>query len=94
MCAEQTDKQNEIMQTLAGCWERVLGVELLGPDANFFQLGGTSLAALNVTLEAAKEGIALAPDAMFAYPTIQELAAAIELGLTQRDEPNWLDGRS
>jgi non-ribosomal peptide synthetase component F len=80
--------------TLARCWERVLRIPVSDAKANFFQLGGSSLAAMQVAVEAAKQGVELVPDALFAYPTLEELSNAVELGWTRRDryqnDPDWL----
>ncbi len=65
---------------LGRCWELVLGAPPRDATASFFEQGGTSLAAMNFALEAGKLGLEFAPDNLFAYPTIAELARALERG--------------
>ncbi len=47
--------QGEIEEAVARIWQRVLGVERVGRDDNFFDLGGHSLLAMRVVLEIEKE---------------------------------------
>ncbi|WP_174552801.1 Pls/PosA family non-ribosomal peptide synthetase [Nocardia harenae] len=46
--AAEDDPENELTGTalwIAGIWDSILGAEITGPDADFFDLGGGSLAA-------------------------------------------------
>ena len=63
-------------QALATIWARLLGLGRVSVDDNFFDLGGNSLMALRVVMEANRAGIGLAPHAIFQYQTIAELASA------------------
>jgi amino acid adenylation domain-containing protein len=49
--------RNEIEKKLAEIWSNVLGIEknVIGPDDNFFQLGGHSLRAMTMTAKIHKE---------------------------------------
>ncbi|HEY4055197.1 MAG TPA: amino acid adenylation domain-containing protein, partial [Kofleriaceae bacterium] len=60
-------------EILAGIWSELLGVERIGRNDNFFDIGGHSLLAARLAWEA-KVSIAT----VFASPTIAELATAIE----------------
>ncbi|GAA1691482.1 hypothetical protein GCM10009745_41020 [Kribbella yunnanensis] len=62
--------------SLAGVWERVLGVRGIGVSDNFFALGGDSIRALGVIAAAARAGIVFDLATLFAHPTIAELARA------------------
>lgn len=49
--AEPRSPRNAVEQQLAALWSAVLGVERVGLDDNFFDLGGTSLLALRLIQE-------------------------------------------
>jgi amino acid adenylation domain-containing protein/non-ribosomal peptide synthase protein (TIGR01720 family) len=69
---------------LAGMYAQVLGLERVGVDESFFDLGGDSLsamrviAAINTALDAG-----LAVRALFEAPTIAQLAPQIDAGASQ-----------
>jgi non-ribosomal peptide synthetase component F/acyl carrier protein len=64
---------------LAAIWAEVLDVEQVAPDDDFFELGGTSLLAMQIVARASDAfGVELALDALFEAPTIAGLAQAIE----------------
>src|SRR5205823_7096948 len=55
---------------LAEIWERVLGVEGVGPADDFFELGGDSLAVLEVVAAAESRGLRLSPPLLLRHPTL------------------------
>lgn len=63
-------------RVLADVWTRVLGVQRIGIWENFFDLGGDSIAAVQVTFLASDAGLGLSPRDVFEHQTIAELAAA------------------
>ena len=66
-------------------WERVLQVEPIGPDDDFFVLGGDSLAALEMIValgDSLSEN--LAEDLAFSNTTPRTLAAAIDLAVAEQ----------
>lgn len=76
--AEFVAPRGAIEDALAGIWKQVLNLSEVGAHDNFFDLGGTSLLAL----EAFKRVETLAPGRcqvldLFRYPTIRSLAAYI-----------------
>ncbi|WP_085168577.1 non-ribosomal peptide synthetase, partial [Mycobacterium celatum] len=72
---------NAIEEILAGIYAQVLGLERVGVDDSFFDLGGDSLsamrviAAVNTSLDAG-----LAVRAVFEAPTVAQLASRIGVG--------------
>lgn len=68
--APQTDAEC----VLAAVWTDVLGIEEIGIDDNFFQLGGDSIRSLRVISKARERGTVLSLPDLFAHPTVRELA--------------------
>ncbi|WP_051854506.1 non-ribosomal peptide synthetase [Streptomyces sp. NRRL B-1347] len=64
---------------LAALWQRVLKADAVGPDSNYFELGGTSIAGITV-LRAAEEhfGARLTFADLHRNPTLRALAARID----------------
>jgi amino acid adenylation domain-containing protein len=71
--------QGEIETALARIWSKVLKVERIGRNDNFFRLGGHSFVTIQVVNLLAKENIKILSLDLFAHPTIESLAAKIEL---------------
>ena len=68
--------RNAIEQSLVEIWQEVLGVEIIGTQDNFFDLGGDSLLLLRILDRARDVGIQILPKQLFDYQTIIELAEA------------------
>ncbi|MEU5672389.1 condensation domain-containing protein, partial [Micromonospora sp. NPDC047753] len=60
---------------LTGIWREVLRVPSVGPEDNFFALGGDSLHVIRVVDRARKAGVVITPAQFIAYPTIAGLAS-------------------
>jgi non-ribosomal peptide synthase protein (TIGR01720 family) len=67
--------QTETEQLIAGLWRDLLGIESVGIHDNFFELGGDSILSLRIVARANHAGLHLAPNDIFKYQTIAELAA-------------------
>jgi amino acid adenylation domain-containing protein/non-ribosomal peptide synthase protein (TIGR01720 family) len=68
-----------VEEALGGIWERVLGVEGIGPEERFFELGGHSLLATRVMAQLRRTfGVELPLRALFDSPTVRGLAQRIE----------------
>ncbi|MEA2695450.1 MAG: hypothetical protein QOJ16_4837 [Acidobacteriota bacterium] len=63
-------------ERLAALWAEVLGVEAVGEDDDFFELGGDSILVLKLCDRARELGLPLTPKAVYLHPTIAELLAA------------------
>ena len=74
--------RNEVEWKLAGIWQDVLGVELIGLADHFFDRGGHSLKAMNLLSRIHQEfAVEVSVSTLFATPTLQEIAAAITTGM-------------
>ncbi len=56
-------------------FEKVLGLEKVGAEDDFFEIGGSSILAMKVVLAASKEGYAIVYQNVFDCPTPKDLAA-------------------
>jgi acyl-coenzyme A synthetase/AMP-(fatty) acid ligase len=63
---------------LAGIWSDVLGVDRIGVEDNFFDLGGASIQCLRVVARANESGLPMTPEMLFEHQTVAELAAAVD----------------
>lgn len=68
---------NDNQKKLKDIFTKVLGIEEIYIDDDFFDLGGTSLSASKVTMLAMKEGLNISYSDVFEYPTIAMLDAFI-----------------
>ncbi|MFF3539818.1 SDR family NAD(P)-dependent oxidoreductase [Streptomyces sp. NPDC002466] len=70
-----------IEAVVAGAWRTVLGIPHIDPDRGFFEIGGSSMTALNahkiITAELGRE---FPLSALFQYPTVRRLAAHLDGG--------------
>ncbi|MFT5780648.1 MAG: amino acid adenylation domain-containing protein, partial [Pseudomonas sp.] len=66
--------QTEHEQILAAIWAEVLGLERVGRDDHFFELGGDSIVALQVVSRARQQGLGLTPKDLFQHQTLSQLA--------------------
>jgi amino acid adenylation domain-containing protein len=71
--------QGPVEEFLAGVWQEELGVERVGAGDSFFELGGTSLTAMQVMVRLCREfDIDLPLATVFTHPTLGELARMAE----------------
>ncbi|MEV0693842.1 phosphopantetheine-binding protein [Streptomyces sp. NPDC050388] len=69
----------EVQRLLVEVWERSLGIEGIGIDDDFIELGGDSLAAVEILAETEKRvGTEVGVDEFFECGTVRELSARIE----------------
>ncbi|MEM9290625.1 MAG: amino acid adenylation domain-containing protein [Acidobacteriota bacterium] len=67
--------EGEFEEVLAAIWRRVLGVETVGREDNFFSLGGDSIRALQVQEGARRAGLELDLVDLFGHRTLSRMAA-------------------
>ncbi len=77
---QYTAPQGEVEEALAGIWQKLLGIERIGRQDNFFRLGGHSLIGLRLVANIAETfGVQLHAAAVFRYRTLREMADLIEM---------------
>jgi thioesterase domain-containing protein/acyl carrier protein len=77
--------RTQLEDLLTVMWTRVIGVERVGLSDNFFEIGGDSLAAIELIAGIEQvTGRKLTIAALFEAPTVQELAVFIE-----RNDSEW-----
>lgn len=67
----------QLQKTIAGMFERALGVEHVGVDEDFFEIGGTSMLASKVAMSAMVQELPIAYQDIFANPTVEQLEAHV-----------------
>jgi len=83
--------QGDIEEALAQIWREILQRESVGRDANFFELGGNSLLALDALARINQQfGSELTVADAYMNPTVREVAQALSGGQT---ENNFVDLR-
>ncbi|MGB7201843.1 MAG: amino acid adenylation domain-containing protein [Pyrinomonadaceae bacterium] len=84
-----------VEQKITDIWCEVLGLEDVGKNQNFFELGGHSLLAIQIIIRVrAVFGVDLALGSIFEYPTVSELATAIEALGSERENRGGNEGSS
>ncbi|HKV42847.1 MAG TPA: condensation domain-containing protein, partial [Blastocatellia bacterium] len=66
-----------VEKVLAEIWSQVLGVKSVGVHDNFFELGGDSIQCIQIVARARQAGLQIAPNQIFQFQTIGELAAEV-----------------
>jgi len=76
--AQFVASDDDTAKQLARIWQEELGVEVVGPDQNFFDLGGDSSLAVRMFSQVEKLfGIKLPLATLYEAPTIEELAVIL-----------------
>ena len=78
-------------RVIAALWEELLGLERVGRDDHFFDLGGHSLLMLRMIRQLSEKGIALAIQDVYRLGTVAAIAAEIEA--SKIDPHDWLRAR-
>lgn len=76
--AEYAAPVNEEEKTFCGIFEEVLGLDQVGANDDFFDLGGTSLTVTRVIIAATKAGFDITYGDVFARTTARKLAAMFQ----------------
>ena len=71
------DAALDVEARLQQVWQEVLGIERVGVDDNYFELGGDSVQAIQIIHQAMRWGIRLTPEQFFRHETVAQLAGAV-----------------
>ncbi len=69
---------SELELRLATLWQECLGIDRIGLHDDFFELGGNSVLAIQIMVNARKAGLNFNVQQLFQYSTLAELAAFME----------------
>ena len=87
--AEPVPPRTEVEQQLVQLWQEVLGIDQVGIQDSFFDLGGHSLVALRLMAQIQQQfGINLPLSTLFQSPTIEQLARHLSTS-TGAPEADW-----
>ncbi|MCU0284948.1 MAG: amino acid adenylation domain-containing protein [Acidobacteria bacterium] len=70
--------RNELEKNIAEIWQDVIGVDSVGINDNYFNLGGDSIKAIRITARLRKANLKLELADLFRYPTIAELSLRVK----------------
>ena len=88
------EPQNALQAQLAQIWSDILGLDRVGVDDNFFDLGGHSLAAMRIVSRVTDQfNLKMPTQVLFQSPTVRAMAATIaayqgESAVEQSGEPS------
>jgi aryl carrier-like protein len=77
---------NETENTLVEIWQEVLGIQQPGVNDNFFDIGGDSIRAIQVTARLRQYGLELKVSDLFLHPTIKESAKSVNVEAVVEEE--------
>ena len=69
--------RSELERLLAGVWQGVLGIDSVGVDDNFFEMGGDSVLGIQIVARVRDAGLELSTNQLFQHQTVADLAAAL-----------------
>ena len=75
-----------VEEILAGIYAEVLGLEQVGVDESFFELGGDSILSMQVVARARAAGLVCRPRDIFVEQTVARLAGVVENAVALVDE--------
>lgn len=84
--------QTTVEKQLAVIWAQVLGLEKVGINDKFFELGGDSILSLQVISKANLAGLHLTPKQLFQHQTIAELATVASSNISISAEQGLVTG--
>jgi non-ribosomal peptide synthase protein (TIGR01720 family) len=84
--------RSELEEKIADAWRQVLGLDRVGVDDNFFDLGGDSVQAIQIIAKGEQLGLKLNAQQFFQYSTVAELAEVLGGMMTQRAEQGPITG--
>jgi amino acid adenylation domain-containing protein len=80
---EFLEPMDEMEENLLSIWKKVLGIDHIGIEDNYFALGGDSLRVVQLVQEARRYGITIAAADVLRHQTIRRLRRALQAKLRQ-----------
>jgi amino acid adenylation domain-containing protein len=80
--------RTEMEKVISDIWALVLGIENLGVEDDFFQLGGDSIQMMRIVAMARTHGVSISLRTFYEHRTIAALAAMTE-SAADTDGPSW-----
>ncbi|QUI24147.1 amino acid adenylation domain-containing protein [Vallitalea pronyensis] len=71
--------RNKTEERLADIWQEVLGLEKVGIKDNFFEVGGDSIKAIQISSRLSKSGMKLEIKDMMSKPTIEDMSGFVKV---------------
>ncbi len=87
---EKEKATTKSQKELLAIWEETLGFEGLSITDNFFEIGGDSIMTIQIIAKARKGGMAISPNQLFEYQTIEELASFVDRNNQKEDHWDYL----
>ena len=81
--------RNPIETILGEIWCRVFGLEKVGINENFFDLGGHSLLSIEIIDQVNKAGLWLTPEQFIQSPTVEALARVVTTSRPPSKDKGW-----
>lgn len=78
LVGRETMKYTEVERKLASAWVTVLGYTEINIQDNFFEIGGSSISAVRISIELLDIGIVLEAPDILRYQTIEKIAEFLE----------------
>ncbi len=85
-----TQAETATQKILVEVWQQIFGLEAVGINDDFYDLGGDSLNVIETVLAAHLRGLTLSPDMLVAHSTISELSQLIDQKKTSETNENAL----
>ncbi|MGW3040584.1 amino acid adenylation domain-containing protein [Kitasatospora sp. NPDC001159] len=86
------DPRTAIEELLCALFAEILGVERVGADDSFFELGGDSISSMQLSARLGREGLELTPWQVFEEKTPERLAVLAKELPAESEEPESHDG--
>ncbi|MCK7622568.1 non-ribosomal peptide synthase/polyketide synthase [Streptomyces sp. RS10V-4] len=83
--APHVPPRTDTERRIAGVWADVLGLDTVGADDNFFDLGGDSILSMQVVSRLRRDGLHLATKDLFTHQTVAALATVVTTGRDRAD---------
>jgi surfactin family lipopeptide synthetase A len=88
------DTEDPLETIVTQAWETVLGIKGLQPDANFYELGGDSIKAVQISARLFEKGVSIPAKDILRYPAVRQLSRSIVVSGAPGGDPQWAGDRT